>query len=151
MSENQKTPQVRIRAATESDVNFIFNSWLKCYRHSINMRGCENPVYFAQQHKVLEGLCKKASVLIACNSLDISQIFGYSVAEKVDDCMVAHFVYVKDSFRRFGIATQLMEAQGWKKGEPMFYTHKTNVTDKLAEKHTMVYNPFLAYYAYGLA
>jgi hypothetical protein len=152
MSENKiQKNQVRLRPATESDVPFIFNSWLRCYRHSLNTRGCENPVFFAQHHKVLEGICKQAEVIIACNVEDISQIYGYIAHEKTEDVSVIHFIYVKEIYRKFGLSNILLEAIGVTKDTPFFYTHRTFVSESLEKKFKMIYNPYLSHYAYNLA
>jgi hypothetical protein len=142
--------QIRLRPATESDVPFIFNSWLKCYRHSHNTRGCENPVYFAQHHVLLEGLCKRSNIVMACNENDISQIYGYVCSEMVENVLVVHFIYVKEMYRKFGVAAMLAEAVGFKKDAPVFYTHRTYSSEGLEKKFAMVYNPYLAYSAYEL-
>lgn len=143
--------QVRLRPATEVDVPFVFNSWLRCYRHSQNTRGCDNPVYFAQHHKVLEGLCKQAEIIIACNAEDISQIYGYVAHESVEDVPVIHFIYVKEIYRKFGVAKILLEALSVNKETPLFYTHRTFISEALEKRYKMVYNPYLSYYAYELS
>lgn len=143
--------QVRLRPATEGDVPFIFNSWLRCYRHSQNTRGCENPVYFAQHHKLLEGLCKQSEVIIACNVEDVTQIYGYIAHEKVEDVDVVHFLYIKEIYRKFGVANMLLDAVKITKSTPVFYTHRTFISESLEKKFTMIYNPYLSYYAYQLA
>lgn len=142
--------QVRLRPATEDDVNFIFNSWLRCYRQSLNTRGIENPVYFAQHHKVLEGLCKKAEIIVACNPTDLSQIYGYICTEIVEDIPVIHFIYVKELYRKLGLGMHLAEAAKFERGKPVFYTHRTFISENLEKKFSMVYNPYLAHYAYEL-
>lgn len=144
------TSQVRLRPATETDVPFLFNSWLRCYRHSHNTRGCENPVFFAQQHKLLEGLCKRASITIACNQADIAQIYGYICHEQIEGVLVVHFVYVKEIYRKFGVAGILAQSAGFDKDAPVFYTHRTYSAEGLERKFKMVYNPYLAYYGYEL-
>lgn len=151
MSEKQNPSElIRLRPATETDVPFIFNSWLKNYRHSINTRGCENPVYFAQHHKVLEGLCKRAEIWIACNPEDISQIYGYVAAEKIENLVVLHMTYVKETYRKLGIGKTLLKQVGVDYTQPMLYTHKTVMCDELHKNLVMVYNPYLAYYGYEL-
>lgn len=137
--------QVRIRAATESDVNFIFNSWLKCYRHSQFAKQLQNEVFFDAHHKLIEGLLKRCEVLIACNDADISQIYSYGIAEKVDGQLVVHFVYTKESYRKLGVGLTVLEALGYEAGKPYFYTHKTHQAERLEQKHTMIYHPYLAF------
>ncbi len=143
--------QIRLRNATDSDVPFIFNSWLKNFRTSPTTLGIASPVFYQQHHKVLEGLCKRASLTVACNNTDIGQIYGYLCCEKVEDTLVIHFIYVKETFRRLGVARMLLEAQGWGPKMPIFYTHKTRMTIALSDKFPIVYNPYLMHYAYPLA
>lgn len=151
-NQTQKTlsGQIRLRPATESDVPFIFNSWLRCNRHSTNTRGCENPVYFAQHHKLIEGLCKKAEIFIACNEQDVSQIYGYICYERVEGLLVVHWIYTKESFRKLGIAKMMADKAGFKADEAVLYTHRTFISEALEKKYIMVFNPYLAFYGYEL-
>lgn len=140
--------QVRIRPATEADTAFIFNSWLKCCKHGPTGKLIQSSVFYAGQHQVIEGLLKTTHCFIACNHNDVSQIFGYAVAERVEDVFVVHMVYVKEPYRRLGIASALLEALGLKEKEVFFFTHKTQQSDRINGKINMVYHPFLAYKAY---
>lgn len=152
MSESQNIlEQVRLRPATEADVPFIFNSWLRCYRNSPNMRGCENPVFFQQHHILIEGLCRRSSILVACSAANVSVIYGYVVVETIENNMVVHFAYVKEIYRKLGLGAHLMSHFGWTKTTPIFATHRTFMTDQLAQKFPIVYNPYLAYYGYEIA
>lgn len=142
--------QIRLRPAIEADVPFIFNSWLRCYRHSRNTQGCENPVYFAQHHILIEGLCKRANILIACDEKNPAEIYGYICSETIEDVMVIHFMYIKEMYRKFGVGSFLAETAGFKKDAPIFYTHRTFNAQDLEKKFALVYNPYLAYSAYEL-
>ncbi len=115
------------------------------------MGGCHNPVYFAAHHKLVEGLCKRATIVMASNDTDLGQIYGYLCCERIEGNMVIHFMYVKETFRKMGIGKMLLATQGWKVGDPVFFTHRTRMAMMLEEKHPMVYNPYLAYYGYELA
>lgn len=97
---------------------------------------------------MLEGLFKKAEVTIACNAQDVSQIYGYICHETVEEHLVVHFAYTKETYRRLGIAAMLAEAVGFKREAPVFFTHRTNSAEGLEKKFAMIYNPFLAYYGY---
>lgn len=146
MSENK--PAIKLRPASEADAAFIFNSWLKCYRHSKAALQIQNEVYFSGQHKVIEGLAKRSTFVIACNPDDESQIYGYSVGETVDNVTVVHFIYVKEPYRKLGLACTLLAALGHEAGTPYIYTHKTHAAEKLEKKHPMIYHPYLAHYGY---
>lgn len=143
--QNLLKSQIRIRVATEADINFIFNSWLKCYRHSVFAKQMQNEVYFDAQHKLIEALLKRCTVLIACNDADVSQIYSYGVGEKVDGQLVVHFIYTKEPYRKLGVALTLLEALGHKDGSAYFFTHKTHQSERLEKKHPLVYHPYLAF------
>lgn len=143
MSQENNFP-ILIRRACEEDVNFIFNSWLKSYRNSLFARNMHNTIYFDQHHKVVERLLKTSEVLIACDQKDPSSCYGYIVAEKVDNIFVLHFTYVKHPFRKFGVATALLNAFDHNLSQASIYTHHTRVAELLAPKYNMVYNPYVA-------
>lgn len=144
MSQQILNSQIRIRPATEADVAFIFNSWLRCFRYS-SFASMSNPIYFTAQHKLIEHLLKRCQVLVACDDKDISHIFSYGVAEQIDNQLVVHFVYTKDKYRKLGIGLTVLEALGHKEGSTYFYTHKTHQAERLEKKHGLVYHPYLAF------
>lgn len=147
--EKLKGP-VRIRPATESDVSFIFDSWLRSYRGSKSTWGIRNPVYYGSQHRLIEGLVRRCQVLVACNHEDASQLYGYVVAEHIDGCLVVHFAYTKEAYRMLGIAAALLEQYKFNKSKPTFYTHRTAVVERMERRIPLVYNPYLAYSAFTL-
>lgn len=149
--QNAPASQVRIRAATEADISFLFNSWLRSYRQSEFAKQMQNEVYFAAQHKVIEGLLKTCKTLIACNHADISQIYGYTVTTEVDGVPVVHFAYVKEPYRGLGLARKLLQEAGISLEKPYCYTHKTFKAGLLERKHAIVYHPYLAFHAYEAA
>lgn len=141
-------PAIKLRPATEADAPFIFNSWLKCYRHSKAALQIQNEIYFQGQHRLIEGLVHRARFIIACNPADETQIYGYSCGETIEDVTCVHFIYVKEPYRKLGLACTLLAALGHVPGTPYLYTHKTHAAEKLEKKHAMVYHPFLAYYGF---
>ncbi len=143
MSEKSILGQIRIRRATDGDVPFIFNSWLKSYRNSWFAKLVLNPIYFDQHHKILERLAKTSEILVACNNEDIGQIYGYICAEKIDGVFVLHYCYVKHTFRGMGIAKELLNVFDHKLGDAAFYTHHTRIAESLSPKYSMIYNPYL--------
>ncbi len=144
-------PPIRLRPGTEADAPFIFNSWLKCNRHSRFALQMQNEVYFTQHHKLIEGLLRHCSVVIACNPNDIAQIYGYAVGEKIDGHSVIHFIYVKESYRKLGIALTLLQSVGYELGLPYFFTQKTHGAEKYEKRFPMIYNPYLSFYGYEFA
>jgi hypothetical protein len=137
--------QVLIRDATEKDVGFIFNSWLKSYKASAFAKYISGPVYYNLHHKSIETILKRSRVLVAANPVDPNQIYGYLCLEQQQETTVVHFAYTKEAFRKMGILQLLLnEAQV---PEIFFYSHSTlsasQVLPKIARKG--VYNPYLAF------
>lgn len=141
---------IKIRNATQVDVNFIFSTWQKAYRYSVKTAGIESEIYFNQQHTLIEGLMKTAYILVACSTADPTQIYGYLCYEKIEDAPVVHFAYVKKSYRNLGIGKLLLSHSKIDPKAPFFITHHTGAVDKLNPEHYFaIYNPYLAYPAYA--
>lgn len=134
---------VRIRRATELDANFIFNSWLKSYRSSPLASQLSSTIYFAEHHKIIERLFKTSEVLVACNETDVSQIYGWICAEKIDGIFCLHYVYMKHTFRNHGIAKALFNSFEHDPTNASCFTHGTRLGIRLANKYNMIYHPYL--------
>lgn len=144
-AEKSLKSQVQIRVATEADVPFIFNSWLKSFRGSVTAKSISNPVYFDFHHKTIEKILQKSNVLIACDAADPTQVFGYVVAQNIEGVKVLHYAYVKFAFRGMGLCKLLLQDAGIDKQSGGFYTHETHSTAKLLSNSKFVYNPYLAF------
>ena len=134
---------IRIRPATEEDIPFIFNSWLKSYRNSFFARDVPPPVYFTEHHKVLEDIVKTNTVLVACNPDESNQIYGYMVAGTVDNVFVLQYAYVKHPYRSLGVGKLLLKAFNHEKGTAGFHTHSTRAGRDIAIKYNLVYSPYI--------
>jgi len=137
---------VEIRRARKSDIPFITSSWLKSNRYGYMVQSVPNTAYYYQHHKILEQVIPRSVVLVACNHEDPDQILGWMCAEVVDTAMVLHYVYVKKSFRKFGLATRLVETMRKVEDPPAIMTTHSNreVRDILEDKEIM-YNPYLLF------
>ena len=136
---------IRLRKATEEDIPFIFNSWLKSYRKSEFAKDITATVYFSEHHKVLRRLIDTSQVIIACNQDSPDQIYGWICAGMTDGIFTLHYLYIKKPFRNFGIAKNLLNAF---EHDPTFAsvcTHVTRHGSKLASKYNFVYHPYIAF------
>ena len=138
-----ETPQVRLRPATPEDVNFIFSSWLKSYRNSLAASKIENPINFAEEHKLIEKLLKTSKVVVACNNSDSNQLYGYIVTSEVAGIYCVHMLYVKHTFRRLGIGRILLNSTPREPEAAGIYTHYTRVGEELAPKFNLTYHPYV--------
>jgi len=135
---------ILLRPANETDIPFLFNTWLKSYRNSYFATLIPNPVYFTEHHKIIESLLKDSQVIIACNENDTTQIYGYIVADNSDTALAVHYIYVKQSFRRLGIAKMLLSSLRPDQDTAAVCTHITYVTKPLAPKYNLIYHPYIA-------
>jgi len=137
------TPPIRLRKATQEDVGFIFNAWLKSFKSSLFAKSVPSTIYFAEHHKLIERLLKNQETIIACNHNDTSQIYGFVNAGKVEGIFCVNYIYVKQSFRNLGIAKSLINSFEHDASTAAIYTHSTRMSDKLASKFNFVYHPYI--------
>ena len=136
---------IRIRPAIQEDVPFIFNSWLKSFRHSHIGRLVTNEIYFNSQHKIIEKILQENTVMVACNQEDPSQLYGYIVAGDVEGHFILHYVYIKHTYRNMGLAKTLLNTFSHDPSTASVYTHHTRVAEKLASKYNFVFHPYLLF------
>lgn len=143
--KTQEVP-IRVRLATEVDVPFIFNSWLKSFRAEHFAVNITNTIYFNEHHKLIEDLLQTCEVYIACDHNNPEDIFGYICAERIDGILIIHYVYVKHMYRRLGIGKTLLGQFNPDLSVASIYSHSTKVVaDRIAHKYNLVYSPYVAF------
>lgn len=140
--ENKILQTIKIRAATEADVGFVFNSWLKSHRYSDSVKGISSPIYYSGQHRLIERAIETGKLLIACSKEDESHIYGYVCAGHYDGHLAVHYIYVKQTYRNLGIGLELLNQ--FRHGDTAaFYTHSSKMSELLNKKYSMIYHPYL--------
>ena len=125
------------RQANAQDVPFIFSSWLKSYHNSNFALSIPSTMYFKEQHKLIEQIITRSTVLVAVNPEDQSQIYGWICADTAGAVPIIHYLYVKHPYRKFGLGRMLVDLIST---EPFIYTHDTG------KKFTSgVYCPYMAF------
>lgn len=138
------TIPILLRAPKAEDINFIYSSWLKSYRNSEDASRMSNEVYYGHHKKVIEQLLQTSNAVIACNPADPDQVYGYTIFQVVNGVMVIHYTYTKFTFRKLGIAKEMIHANFPTLGtEPIVVTHANRVFDNVKEKYLLVYNPYI--------
>jgi len=131
--------EVLIRPPAAEDLPFIFSSWLKSYRDSDCAKHIPNEPYFRFHHKIVESILSRASesgtatIKIACLADSSENILGWLVSEGP----VLHYVYIKNAFRRLGIASKLLGDY-----RPQIYSHRTYAWKLLPQLKGAVYVPY---------
>lgn len=103
---------MKIRPMQDGDTNFILSTWLKSYYDALKYyahNGAPYPrddVFFqGHQNRIKEKL-KSAQVLICVAPDDDNQIIGWLCF----DDKSFHYCYVKQVFRKMGVAKKLKES-----------------------------------------
>ncbi len=142
-------PLVAFRAPTPACMPFVFDSWIKSYwKSGPSCSLVPFHVFHHEVHALLEALLPKCEVLLAVNPDDEAQILGWVCREGNG---VVHYCYVKEPFRRFRIASMLLQhtfERAWEhvdfvaKDAVLTYSHRTDVCSRLPIPEGWVYNPF---------
>jgi hypothetical protein len=138
---------VKIRVARPEDENFIAVTWLKglyngndaivdeSRRMGSIYREIDWRVYADGYRRILSGILSRdtTNVFVACLTEDDDVIVGYSVIENNR----LHWVFVKQAWRKIGIANSLVPK------EVTTVTHLTNIGRTIRAKRGYQFNPFL--------
>lgn len=141
-----------LRKATPDDVPYITNSWLKGYKGSNANWNVRDSEYFHYEHKLLDYIVPRSTILVLANSANVNQIVGYIAFEMTkQDVMIFHYINVKHTFRKNGLARQMLETV-LKEEKPIAvnYTYITKAGREIinshdAECHAWRHNPYLKY------
>lgn len=129
--------QISIREMNSDDVNFVYNSWLKSFRNSLEAMNQTNEVYYDNHKNLIEKLLNKSNVNIIHPADDPSHILGFMCSEG----NIVHYIYIKYNYRKLGIAKHLLTSIV--SGDTFYITHITkNIRDKV-DNQKIVYNPWL--------
>ena len=123
----------------QTDIPYLYSTWLNSYkRDSLIGKSVRDHIFFDNYRLVLDKIIKESKIYVACHINEPAVIYGYIV---FDDDLI-HYVYVKESFRRLGIATSLYQ-KALEYGPISYITHRTYAIDKL--NHNLIHNPFLLF------
>lgn len=153
---------VTFRRPTPECLSFIYSSWLKSFRiYSRWAKAVPAQIYFGNHKRVVQKLLEDSGVLIACNPECPDQIFGYAVYQPTaGGVAVLHYLYVKQPYRKMGIATALfreaLHRSEHRSELPVAVTHIpdrefredggarwTSMWDRLRDKWSLVFNPYI--------
>jgi len=126
-----------LRPAIESDRHFILDTWYRA--HPPLFRGVSGRVYFNGQSRLIKRLYDQCAAYVACYAGDSDLVLGWSVTS----ASAVHYVWVREDFRRQGIARALLTPYI---GKPTIYTHPPNrayIRDLIPKD--WVYDPYLAF------
>lgn len=127
-------PNLKWRPAEFADRPFMASSWFESYRKGGHSPEVDFGIYKAGQGRRIDTLLSTRLCVVAYLPEEGTEILGWLCREVKQPTM--HYVYVKQAYRRNGVATFLLEALG----RPTDYTHQTRAAKFL--KPAMQFNPY---------
>lgn len=131
-----------LRDPLETDIDFLFNSWLKSYRHSNECNAMNNEVFFKRFGKIITKILGDSTIIVACNPDDQDQIYGYLAYKTLDDVFVLHYIYVKYPYRKLGIAKKMLDTVT-DLSKPMVATFANRWVDAMRGKLLITFDPYI--------
>jgi hypothetical protein len=139
---------VSIRPAEATDLGFIVGGWLESY-HAGNapMRAVRFGRYKPPMRRLIHDILGRSTVLVACDPEAPDHLEGFVVGAMAGSVPVLHYVYVKQTRRKYGLAQMLSAAALEKLGVERWWehSHTTYVGTRIADAKGIAFNPFLAY------
>lgn len=116
---------ILIRPGDSGDTNYVRSSWLRSHADSALARCLGRSAYMTGHHDVIDALLERATLRVACSVTHRATIVGWACVEPAD---VVHYVFVREEFRRYGVARRLLADVT---GERVTYSHRTDVCKQL--------------------
>jgi len=125
--------KIGIRIANYDDTSFIYATWLRSlYYGNPWYRMIDKDTFFDKYKLVVSNLLDNSTVAIACLKNDPEVIVGYAVLTNKR----LHYVYVKEAWRKLGIAKLIIP------DNIESVSHLTSLGAKIKPKN-WTFNPFL--------
>lgn len=104
-----------LRDSHEGDARLVANSWvISYYQNNVYLHSLKPwQVYFNNQHAhISKLLAGGARVKCAVNPDDPNRIYGWMCYQFIDDQPFVHYLYVKELYRKVGVAAGLLRSIG---------------------------------------
>ena len=98
-----------LRSFVEADKPFIYNSYMFSYHDYSDLRIVPKILYNTNQLEVINWLFAHAEILIICFPEEPDAIIGYIIHQIVNNVLIIHYVYIKNSFRGQGMFQKIVE------------------------------------------
>jgi GNAT superfamily N-acetyltransferase len=130
--------EIKTREMVPDDEGLVMDSWLRSFRPSWFAGPLPNDLYYDIYRPIIRDRVRARSgarVLVATDTEDTA-ILGWMCFEGND---VVHYIYVKDLFRKKGVARALIQSAGL--GDAVRYTFRTKAGAAFASRRNWTFNP----------
>lgn len=127
---------IETRNATEDDLRFVKDSWFESFRRGGFAPEVGYDLFAPGQRNLIELVTKfpNSDIKIAYPVHEPTEILGWVCWTKE----TIHFVYVKNGYRKLGIASGLLDLHK----SARYFSHPTRAGVQLAKKRQLRYNPY---------
>lgn len=134
-----------IRPAQASDLNFIYDSFLKSLKYDSSLgKSTRDRIFFHEFPRVIDAILDRSEVLIA-QGLDAPYpILSYLIYEG----NTAHYSFTKEPMRRLGLLKALVDKAFPDHQNDFEISHKTNQLKQILmnpKYENIMFNPFINY------
>jgi hypothetical protein len=133
-----------VRALQETDIPFLYSSYLKSYRPYFQYLG--NDDFYGLHHRRMEEFLARGAIgAVAVATDDPDVILGWTLITVTESKVVVFYCYVKHAFRSLKIATTLMsQLSDLLPNQEVVFLQQTPGGVKLAErvKRKGKYDPY---------
>ena len=128
-----------LRTHTEEDLPLIYSSWCSQVR-AMQPLSVLTPEEFRRLHRPVVDYClQKHGAIVACNPDMDDHVYGYICAGKA-----LHMIYVRNTFRQFGVGKRLMRAVFPEfLQDTIYHTHDTKAARHFRPRWNLKYDPYL--------
>lgn len=126
-----------IREARESDLAFIYSTWLRGQYHgSAYFSFIDKDYYFKEYAKIITNLLSTSTIMVTCLEEDDDVIIGYLVY----NTDTVHWAYVKQVWRNKGVANKMFLFCS-----SVFSSGMTDASKEILVKKGLTYRPILGF------
>lgn len=124
------------RDATPDDRQFIVSTWSASYKNSHYAGLIQSEDWADVMHRQVEKVLSRpgARTLMAHEDSDPLFLYGWIAGDMTETVPVVFYAYVKEAYRRMGIARGLFDALGIDVSQRFVYSCRTRIASQLASK-----------------
>lgn len=131
-----------IRDAVPSDEDFIYHSWLNHYQaNSYFAKRIPKKTFMKFHSLVANNAMNRAGIVKKIAGDNEFTIYGYVIAESVNDSPIIHYIYVRPEYQRLGIGLALINSLYIEKEFEV--SHWVPILNEISRKmNAFTYNPY---------
>lgn len=139
----QESVAISFRPFEITDRSFILRSWIRCHRR--NHSGISDEDYFYGQTHLIYALSGNSKIVIACDAAKPEFILGFACGRMATNGrdIIMHYVYVKEAYRKNGVARDLVSHIGYRGLGRIIATAWSRTILNMSQNKPIEYNPFI--------